>query len=311
MRKFLTFIPILLLSTLSCLNPERDNPYDSENPGKVDLGGTVYGINYHPIDGATIKLIQDAIVVKETQSEVTGWYEFTGVDPGIYRLIAEFDLYTPLDIHPVDLSAWAEIDTFDLYFQEIFFDFENEPLGPTPPRGFLIKFGQWEIVQDNTNPGVHSVPNVFRGTNEFGAEPIALALFKEPIKDFWIDAKVKYLGSSIGSGALGFVLRAQDDHNFYLLIIDLEEEALGLFTVLNDTISDTLAVNYTLTIEPDTWYCLAVDFKNSDIEVHFNGTRVFELTDDTFDGGSIGLWVKSWEMGGVATAHFDDMGIWP
>lgn len=310
MRKFLTFIPILLLSTLSCLNPGRDNPYDPNNPDKVYLGGTVYGINYHPIDGAAIKLIQDGDIIEETQSEVTGWYEFTGVDPGIYRLIAEADLYTPLE-YDMDFLAGAKDDSFDLYFQEIFFDFENEPLGPTPPRGFLIKCGQWDITQDNTDPGVHSVPKVFRGTNVFGAEPFALALFKEPIKDFWVDAKVKYSGSSTGSGAFGFVLRAQDEHNFYLLVIDLQAEALGLFTVLNDIISDTLAVNNTLSIEPDTWYCLAVDFKDSDIEVHFNETRVFELSDDTFEGGSIGLWVKSWEMGGVARAHFDDMGIWP
>jgi len=309
MNKFLIFIPILLLSTLSCLNPGRDNPYDPENPGKVDLGGTVYGINYHPIDGATIKLIQDGNIVEETQSEVTGSYEFTGVDPGIYRLIAEFDLYTPLNIHPVDLPAWAGIDTFDLYFQEIFFDFENDPLGPTPPRGFLIKYGQWEIAQDNTNPGAHSVPKVFRGTNEFGAEPFALALFKEPIKNFSVDAEMKYSGLSTGSGALGFVLRAQDEHNFYLLALNVD--ALGFWVVVNDTNWIPLAIDTSIHLIPDTWYCLAVDFKNSDIEVHFNETRVFELTDDTFDGGSIGLWVKSWGMGGKATAHFDDMGIRP
>jgi hypothetical protein len=32
---------VLLVGMLSCLDPGRDNPYDSENPDIAELGGTV------------------------------------------------------------------------------------------------------------------------------------------------------------------------------------------------------------------------------------------------------------------------------
>lgn len=310
MRKFLAFIPILLLSTLSCLNPGRDNPYDANNPDKAYLGGTVYGINYHPIDGAVIKLIQDSDIVEETQSDGNGWYELPGVDPGFYKLVAEFDLYTPLE-YDMDLLAGTKDDSFDLYFQEIFFDFENDPLGPTPPRGFLIKSGQWDIIQDNTNPGMHSAPNVFRGRNVHGVEPFAQAVFKEPIKDFWMDAMLKYdMTSSVGLGAAGFVLRGQDEHNFYLLLLDVD--ALALWVVMNDTFHhEPLALDTTVVFLPDTWYCMAAEFCDNEICVYINENEVFALQDNTFQQGFVGLFVKSWQPGGSSAVHFDDVGIWP
>ena len=127
MNKFLIFIPILLLSTLSCLNPGRDNPYDPENEDMAYLGGAIFGIDDNAILGATIKLLQDDHIVEQTQSDEAGWYEFTGVEPGNYDLIAEVHLYTTVDIHGVHLPEGAWNDTFDLYFKEIFFDFEDEP----------------------------------------------------------------------------------------------------------------------------------------------------------------------------------------
>ena len=310
MRKFLTFIPILLLSTLSCLNPERDNPYDSNNPDKAYLGGTVYGINYHPIEGAAIKLIQDSDIVEETQSDGSGWYEFSGIDPGIYKLVAEADLYTPLE-YDMDLLAGTEDDSFDLYFQEIFFDFEDEPLGTHPPHGFLIRSGQWDIIQDNTNPGLHSAPNVFRGINTHGSEPCAQAVFKEPVKDFWMDAMLKYdMTTSVGLGAAGFVLRGQDEHNFYLLLFDVD--ALALWVVMSDTfVHPPLAIDTTVHLLPDTWYCMAADFHDNELYVYVNENEVFHLQDNTFQQGFVGLYIKSWQSGGHSAVHFDDVGIWP
>lgn len=310
MKKLSIISLVLLLGMLSCLNPGRDNPYDSNNPNKADLGGTVYGINYHTIEGAAIKLIQDSNIVGETQSDGNGWYEFSGVDPGFYKLVAEADLYTPLE-YDMDLLAGTKDDSFDLYFQEIFFDFEDEPLGPNPPRGFIIRSGQWDIIQDNTNPGLHSAPNVFRGINTHGAEPFAQVVFKEPIKDFWMDAMFKYdLTASVGLGAAGFVLRGQDEHNFYLLLLDVD--ALALWVIMSDTFHhQPLALDTTVVFLPDTWYCLAADFHDNELYVYVNENEVFQVQDNTFQQGFIGLWIKSWQPGGHFAVHFDDVGIWP
>lgn len=310
MKKLSTISLILLLGMLSCIEPGRDNPHDPQNQDLGTLGGTVFGINYQRIEDATIKLIQDTIIADETQSDVNGWYEFTGIVPGSYKLCAETDLYTPLE-YDLDITAGSRNDSFDLYFQEIFYDFENEPLGPNPPHGFLVRSGQWDIVLDNSNPGMHSAPNVFRGINIHGSEPFAQAVFKEPIKDFWMDAMFKYdMNSSVGLGAAGFVLRAQDEHNFYLLLFDVD--ALGLWVVMGDTFhTQPLALDTTVYLLPDTWYCMAADFHDDEIYVYVNENEVFNLQDNTFDQGFVGLWVKSWQPAGHSAVHFDDIGIWP
>jgi hypothetical protein len=310
MKKSSIISLLLLLGMLSCLDPGRDNPYDPENPDIAELGGTVFGIDYLPVEGSTIKLMQDTIIIDETESDVTGWYELTGIIPDTYKLIAEADLYTCLE-YDLDIAAGTRNDSFDLHFEEIFFDFEDEPLGPNPPRGFLIRSGQWDIIQDNTDPGLHSAPNVFRGINTHGAEPFAQTVFKEPIKDFWMDARFKYdLISSVGLGAAGFVLRAQDEHNFYLLLLDVD--ALGLWVVMGDTFHhQPLALDTTVVFLPDTWYCMAADFHENELYVYVNENEVFHLQDNTFQQGFVGLCVKSWQAGGHSAVHFDDVGIWP
>ena len=310
MKKILLMSVIGFLGMLNCLEPGRDNPYDPKNPDIAALGGTVFGLNCEPVEGATIKLMQDTSIIDETASEVNGWYEFTDIVPGLYKLIAESDLYTPVEYN-LDIVGGTRNDSFDIYFQEIFFDFEEEPLGPNPPRGFIIRSGQWDIIQDHTDPGMHSAPNVFRGMNTHGTAPFAQAVFKEPIKDFWMDARLKYdTASSVGLGAAGFVLRGQDAHNFYVLLFDVD--ALGLWVVMNDTFHhQPLAIDTTSMFLPDTWYCLAADFHGDELYVYVNENEAFHVQDNTFNEGFLGLFVKSWQPGGNSSVHFDDVGIWP
>ena len=144
MKKLSIISLIVLLGMLSCLKPGRDNPYDPANSDVAELGGMVFGIDCQPVEDATIKLMQDTIIIDETTSDVSGWYELTGIVPDTYKLCAEADVYTPLE-YDLDIAAGSRNDTFDLYFQEIFFDFENEPLGSNPPRGFIIRSDQWDI----------------------------------------------------------------------------------------------------------------------------------------------------------------------
>lgn len=304
MRKFLTFIPILLLSTMSCLNPERDNPYDPNNPGKVYLGGTVYGINHHSIDGAAIKLIQDSDIVEETQSDGDGWYEFTGVDPGIYRLIAEFHLYTPLDIYPVDLPAWAEIDTFDLYFQEIFFDFENDPIGSQNIPMWTVQAGDWRVIQDTSGPAFHTVPNVYEAEIATGA---AYCLTDYELYDFFCEVSMKAEDINPAGWQMGIYFRYLNPNNYYRLrISDLGPHTIVINKVVGG--DNTTLFTDASPINKNTWYKIRVSCLQKSITCTVSDGQGLDITkvimDNDFDHGKIGI--LSINPGLI---HFDDVKI--
>ncbi|NOR17986.1 hypothetical protein GQ543_09830 [candidate division WOR-3 bacterium] len=96
MKKLFLFLLIISFVILACLEPEHDNRYDPENLNKAYLGGTVYGFDGLPIQGAIVKLKRDAIIIREVASDDNGWYEFTGLVPDVYHLIAEAGYYRPL-----------------------------------------------------------------------------------------------------------------------------------------------------------------------------------------------------------------------
>jgi hypothetical protein len=255
MKKLFLFLLIISFVILACLEPEHDNPYDPENLNKAYLGGTVYGFDGLPIQGAIVKLKRDAIIFREVASDDNGWYEFTGLVPDVYHLIAEAGYYRPLYMYDIDIAPGSNNDSFDLYFQEIYFDFEGEPVG-----------------------------------------------------NFWLDVKIKILSTNMGNWETGVVLRYQDELNFYLLVLRLDEMTLYKFQGGN---FHELAKDENMTFSLDTWYCLSVDFQDDDIEVFLDQNSVFQSSDNAFSEGFIGLYVKTWDDPDTASVYFDDISIWP
>lgn len=309
MKKLFLFLLMVSFVILACLEPEHDNPYDPENLNNAYLGGTVYGFDGLPIQGAIVKLKRDAIILREVASDDNGWYEFDRIEPDVYHLIAEAGYYMPLYMYDVDIASGSYNDSFDLYFQEIYFDFEGEPVGTPEPRGFTIISGNWQIRQDPLQPGEHSVPNVYNGvmitpsTNEF-----AMTAFRDPVKDFWLDVKIKILSTNMGNWETGVVLRYQDELNFYLLVLRPDE--MTLYKIQGGN-SHELAKDENMIFSPDVWYFISVDFHDDDIEVFLNQNSVFQSSDNAFSEGFIGLYVKTWDDPDTASVYFDDISIWP
>lgn len=309
MKKLFLFLLIASFIILACLEPERDNPYDPKNPNNAYLGGIIYGFDDLPIQDAIVKLVRDTTIIREVSSDNNGWYEFDRVEPNVYRLVAEAGYYTPIHIHPVDITTGSYNDSFDLYFQEIYFDFDDEAVGIHEPRGFTIISGIWQVRQDPLQPGEHSIPNVYNGVmitpsmNDF-----VIAAFRDPVKDFWLDVKIKILDTFTGNRETGVVLRYQDEYNFYLLVLRPDE--MTLYKIQGGNVYE-LATNEDINFSPDVWYFISADLHDDDIQIFLNQNPVLQSSDNAFLQGVIGLYVKTGDEPDTASVYFDDIGIWP
>jgi len=303
-------ILLILLATTACLEPPRDNPYDPNNPDKGYLAGTAYDHNFQPLEGALVTLKIGNEEKYSTQTYAQGEYEFAAVDPGLYTLVAEAEYYSTLYLENVEIKSYTKNDTFDLHFQEMYFNFENEPLGTQEPFGFRTILGTWQVQDDYGEPGQHSTPKIYNAENSGLSMSFALAVLRDTLDDFWFGTNVKVLGSSGGMWRAGLVLRYQDANNFYL--VQFTSSALTLAKVQNGSTVPMRVVD-TLTFAPDTWYFLAAHLHDNYIKICLNFDELFEIQDASspFPAGVAGLWVKSDDPTGEASANFDDVRVTP
>ncbi len=110
----------ILLVTTACLEPERNNPYDPNNPDKGYLAGTAYDSNNQPLPGALVTLKIGDEEKYSAQTHIYGDYEFAEVDPGLYTLVAEAVSFITLTYHNIEIKSYTHNDTFDLYFQPVY-----------------------------------------------------------------------------------------------------------------------------------------------------------------------------------------------
>lgn len=292
MKKWLV-LPILCVLLMVCIKPERDNEYDPNNPCKACLEGNVYGFEDFPVEDARIILINEDADSVEEYTNNEGWYGFECVDPNIYTIIAQGDYYGPFECYPESLAAGAE-DTFDIYFQTAFWDFENVPLNTQEPGGFQAVVGTWEVVDDPAQG------HVYKGITPGTGLAIATTVFGT--RDFYYESMIKIDPVSGTSFYTGLVFRYHDDQNYYLIFCSHSDMALiechsGTWTTL-----DTLSRSFAL----DTWFLLAVDCSGNRIQVYVDNeaTPVFDVTNNTFPGGRFGLFAEN-----NTTLYFDDVYI--
>ena len=302
MRK-LFFIPIILFMIIACLEPEHDNIYDPDNPDKARIVGTVRGYDWNILPDARVALVEDTFLIDETTSNGDGFYEFFDVDPGVYRIVAVYGYYRPMETDEFGETAGA-VDTVDIYFQEIYFHFEDEPVGTTQPLGWEVLTDAWEIIQDTDEPFTHSTPNVYNGTAGTPALP-AIAVFENEMANFSIGTEVKVLAASDPGWEVGLVLHYNDHNNFYQLA--LGHTYIVFRKIANGVPTDLFA--QPAVIEPGTYYYIGAECYDSQIKLWFEDDIIQELNDTTFTSGSAGLWVFG--ETDAASVNFDDIIIWP
>lgn len=309
--KWLSMIFCLsLLIVTGCLEPPRDNPYDPNNPDKGYLSGTAYDHVGDFLEGATVRLTLEDEDKYSTQTDFQGNYEFPEVDPGLYTVIAGAPYYDTLYFENVEIKSYTDNDSFDLYFNALYFNFENEQVGTVEPYGFRHIIGTWQIQEDYGEPTRHSTPMVYSATNSASSTTYSLVVLKDTLDDFSIGVNIKILGSSGWSWRTGLILRYQDANNYYL--IQFTTSALSLVKV-RDGSPLPIAVIDTLTFSADTWYYVAAHLMGNQIIVYLNNEELLVINDSTSPllAGVSGLWLKSDDPTTDASANFDDVQLIP
>ncbi|MDH4211068.1 MAG: carboxypeptidase regulatory-like domain-containing protein [candidate division WOR-3 bacterium] len=310
MRRLLVTVCLTLLVTLACLEPPRDNPYDPNNPDKGYLAGTAYDHTGAFLEGATVKLKIGDEDKYSTQTDFEGNYEFAEVDPGLYTLVAEAQFYSTLYFEDVEIKSYTHMDSFDLYFQELYFNFENEQSGTGEPFGFRQLIGTWQIQEDYGEPVQHSAPMVYTATNNTTTSAYSFAAVRDTLDDFWFGANIKILGSSGWAWRVGLVLRYQDANNYYL--VQFTTSSISVVKI-RDGSPLPMAIADTMNFAADTWYFVAAHLHGNNIEVYLDYAELFNLDDASsplLDGIS-GLWLKSDDPAEEAKANFDDVYVTP
>ncbi len=98
----------------------------------------------------------------------------------------------------------------------------------------------------------------------------------------------------------GLIWRAADDRNYYLARANPLEQNIRVYRVVKGV--RHLLRNFDQTIDVKQWHTLRVIHQGCDLQVFYDDKQVFDLCEETFRTGQIGLWTKS-----DAVTYFDDL----
>src|SRR2546428_9803205 len=116
-----------------------------------------------------------------------------------------------------------------------------------------------------------------------------------------LDLQVSFLPIE-GKGDMGggLIWRAADDRNYYLTRANPLEQNIRIYRIVKGI--RHLLQNFDQTIHLNQWHTLRVVNRGCQIQVLYDEKPVFDLCDQTFTTGRIGLWTKS-----DAVTYFDDL----
>jgi hypothetical protein len=173
------------------------------------------------------------------------------------------------------------------------------------PKGFVIgtlfdgrPAGEWKVLSTDR---AKSAPQVLAQLIGKGAEQAYKLVLVEGLTPINVDVQVSFLPISGNADMGGGVLwRAADDRNYYLTKANPLEQNIRIYRVINGV--RHLLQNFDQIIDVKRWHTLRVINQGCRVRVLFDEKEVFDLCDQTFSRGRIGLWTKS-----DALTYFDDL----
>jgi hypothetical protein len=180
--------------------------------------------------------------------------------------------------------------------------FDEDHLEQLPPEFVIGTFvdgrpaGDWKVI---TTPKALSPPNVFAQFRAKGAG-YNVALI-EDAQAANLDLSVSFLpisGKTDMGG--GLIWRATDDRNYYLTRANPLEQNIRVYHVVKGI--RKMIGDYNEIIDIKKWHRLHVVNQGCHIQIFYDEKPIFDLCDETFKEGRIGLWTKS-----DAVTYFDDL----
>lgn len=158
--------------------------------------------------------------------------------------------------------------------------------------------GEWRVIGTDR---AKSSPHVLAQLLGKGAEHAYKTVFVDGITASDLDLQVSFLpikGKADMGG--GLIWRATDDRNYYLTRANPLEQNIRIYRVVNGV--RHLLKNFDQIIDVRQWHTLRITAQGCRAQVFFDGKPVFDLCDQTFSTGQVGLWTKS-----DAVTYFDDL----
>jgi hypothetical protein len=158
--------------------------------------------------------------------------------------------------------------------------------------------GDWKVVKSLQ---AVSPPHVLAQLRDKGAEHNYNLVLVEDTNATDLDLSVSFLPIS-GKADMGggLVWRAKDDRNYYLTRANPLEQNIRLYHVVNGV--RKMLQNHDDIIDVRKWHRLRVVNQGCRIQVFYDDKQIFDLCNETFKEGRIGLWTKS-----DAVTYFDDL----
>ena len=181
-----------------------------------------------------------------------------------------------------------------------------------PPKGFEFghtadvgKPGKWVIQADGGNKVLAQTdPDSTR--SRF---PVAV-LSDISAADVDLSVRFKPISGRVDQAA-GLVWRYQNQDNYYIVRANALEDNVVLYKVEGGKRTDLPLKGEGRTYGKKTevpagqWSTLRVVANGPVFEVHFNGTKLYEVEDKTFaKPGKVGVWTKA-----DSVTHFDDLSV--
>lgn len=190
--------------------------------------------------------------------------------------------------------------------KEITLDFDHFETGPVPNDFLPVLSGQekaadWEIRPE---PTARSSPNILAliSTKEGNLQFPRLLYNKFTAKNVEIGVYFKAVSGKIDQAA-EILARYQDEKHFYVVRASTFENKVQLDKVIDDIRQPIKSASASVT--SGKWHEMQLRVHDSDFQVCFDGTPLFEAKDDTYQhAGKVGLATKS---DGVTV--FDDLRI--
>src|SRR5213593_740377 len=173
------------------------------------------------------------------------------------------------------------------------------------PKDFVIgtlfdgrPAGDWRILQSDR---ANSPPQVLGQLQGKGAEHAYKVLLFKGTAGADVDMQVSFppMEGKADMGG-GLIWRAADDRNYYLTRANPLEQNIRIYRVVKGV--RHMLNNFDQTIDVRHWHTLRVVNRGCRIEVFYDEKRVFDLCDNAFTQGQVGLWTKS-----DAITYFDDL----
>src|SRR4051812_45637313 len=153
---------------------------------------------------------------------------------------------------------------------------------------------KWEVVRDDSSP---SSPHVLKQSGE--ATFCWAAKMDTRFKDGFAEVKFKPL-SGKEDQAGGLIFRVQDGNNYYVVRGNALENNVVLYKTVGGKRSSLpvkgkmFGYGVDAKVANGRWNTLRVDFAGKLFTVSLNGSKLFEVEDETFkDAGGIGVWTKA------------------